>query len=172
MTLCWAAGDPFKVIEPPDARLLMTLRVAGRGVRAAAVHSLSFVPASGADAPDDCLLVFGGQGESEPDMLTLLPLSAQSDGEGGGRQVPWFGSVKGLCTVSGLLPAWGVKPYAVKQPVCLAVWGCSITSLLCMPLLHLRLVQAPHSSIKLIPLHLPPCLISTADARPRRPVCL
>lgn len=94
------SGDPFKVIEPPDARLLMTLRVAGRGVHAAAVRSLSFMPGGGgAGAAEDCLLVFGGQGQSEPDMLALLPLTAQPDGDGGGRQVPWFGNIKGLCTV-------------------------------------------------------------------------
>ncbi|EFN53326.1 hypothetical protein CHLNCDRAFT_137041 [Chlorella variabilis] len=97
-------GDPFKVIEPPDARLLMTLRVAGRGVHAAAVRSLSFMPGGGgAGAAEDCLLVFGGQGQSEPDMLALLPLTAQPDGDGGGRQVPWFGNIKGLCT----MPAQG-----------------------------------------------------------------
>jgi hypothetical protein len=91
-------GDPFKVIEPADAQLLMALRVAGRGVRAAAVRSLSFLPGGG-DGGEDCLLVFGGQGEGEPDMLTLLPLAPQPDGDGGGRQVPWFGSIKGLCTM-------------------------------------------------------------------------
>jgi hypothetical protein len=104
-----AAGDPFKVVEPADAQLLMTLRVAGRGVQAAAVRSLSYLAgcgSSGGDASsggggsDDCLLVFGGQGEGEPDMLTLLPLAAQPAGEGGGRLVPWFGSIKGVCMVS------------------------------------------------------------------------
>lgn len=96
------AGDPFKVIEPPDAQLSMTLRVAARGVRASAIHSLSFMPGGDGGVRDDCLLVFGGQGEGEPDMLTLLALAPQPEGDGGGRQVPWFGNVKGLCMVRGV----------------------------------------------------------------------
>jgi hypothetical protein len=101
-----AAGDPFKVVEPADAQPLMTLRVAGRGVQAAAIRSLSYLAGCGSSSggggggSDDCLLVFGGQGEGEPDMLTLLPLAAQPAGEGGGRLVPWFGSIKGVCMVS------------------------------------------------------------------------
>lgn len=109
------AGDPYKVVEPADAELKMPLRVAGRGVQAGPVRSLSFLrgPASGGgtsargsgsgagNGAEDCLLVFGGQGKEEPDMLTLLPLVAQQAGEGGGRQVPWFGNIKGLCQVRG-----------------------------------------------------------------------
>ncbi|PSC76739.1 R-Tomsyn-like family [Micractinium conductrix] len=109
--------DPFKVVEPPDATLLLALRVAGRGVQAGPVRSLSFLPGgAGAGAgssssfgtsaggdpgskAEDCLLVFGGQGKEDPDMLTLLPLAAQQPGEGGGRQVPWFGAIKGFCTM-------------------------------------------------------------------------
>jgi hypothetical protein len=88
----------------------MALRVAGRGVRAAAVRSLSFLPGGG-DGGEDCLLVFGGQGEGEPDMLTLLPLAPQPDGDGGGRQVPWFGSIKGLCTVRCRLRCPPARPW-------------------------------------------------------------
>ena len=109
-----AAGDPFKVVEPADAQLLMTLRVAGRGVQAAAIRSLTYLAGCGSSAggggigsgggsggsSDDGLLVFGGQGEGEPDMLTLLPLAAQPAREGGGLLVPWFGSIKGVCMVS------------------------------------------------------------------------
>lgn len=32
-------------------------------------------------------------------MLTLLELAAQQAGEGGGRQVPWFGAIQGFCQV-------------------------------------------------------------------------
>jgi hypothetical protein len=100
-TACLAA-DPFKVVEPPDAELLMTMRVAGRGVHATAIRSMSFLPGGGGGGGggEDSLLVFGGQGGGEPDMLTALPLAPQPAGEGGGRQVPWFGNIKGLCTVS------------------------------------------------------------------------
>lgn len=111
------------MIEPPDATLLMALRVAPRGAPAAPIRSLQFLPgcaagSSGSGGPgggsgeapaEDCLLVFGGQGAGEPDMLTLLPLVPQpgagQEGGGGsggaeGRQVPWFGSIKAVCTVS------------------------------------------------------------------------
>ncbi|KAL4458921.1 hypothetical protein ABPG75_013786 [Micractinium tetrahymenae] len=118
-------GDALKVVEPAEARLLLPLRVAGRGVQASAVRSLSFLRSGSAPsnhgggsavggsgwggsraagagagagwAADDCLLVFGGQGREEPDMLTMLPLAAQQAGEGGGRQVPWFGAIQGFC---------------------------------------------------------------------------
>lgn len=105
------------MVEPPEAHLLMTLRVAPRGVSAAAIRSLTFLAAcagvsdgSGGDgepAPaEDCLLVFGGQGEGEPDMLSLLPMMAQPAAgatAGGGRQIPWFGNIKGFCMVRRLV---------------------------------------------------------------------
>lgn len=46
-------------------------------------------------------------------MLTLVPLPAAGQGtelEGAGRQVPWFGAVKGFCLVSagwaGIVCSW------------------------------------------------------------------
>ncbi len=50
------------------------------------------------DVEEDCLLVEGGQGRGEPDMLTLLPLTPQLPG-GSGRMIPWFGTIKGFATV-------------------------------------------------------------------------
>lgn len=50
------------------------------------------------------LFAYGAmQSAEDPDMLTLVPLPAAGQGtelEGAGRQVPWFGAVKGFCLVS------------------------------------------------------------------------
>ncbi|KAL4431642.1 hypothetical protein ABPG77_001484 [Micractinium sp. CCAP 211/92] len=127
-------GDPFKVVDPAEAQLLLPLRVAGRGMQASPVRSLSFLrtgSAAGSNggsngggggwggsrssagwAADDCLLVFGGQSKEEPDMLTLLELAAQQAGEGGGRQVPWFGAILGFCQ----MPADGPLAAADDSP--------------------------------------------------------
>ena len=100
-----AAGASL-LLEAHEPQLLFSLRVPLRGTQAAPLRSLTYMP--GCDG-EDCLLLFGGQAEGEPDMLTLVPLVAgQGSGGGGGggggasgaRAVPWFGNIKSFCVVS------------------------------------------------------------------------
>lgn len=58
------------------------------------------------------------QSAEDPDMLTLVPLAGVGQGtevEGAGRQVPWFGAVKGFCLVSVRLRCFVRDPGAVAR---------------------------------------------------------
>ena len=85
--------NPAKVTASQDALLIMSLRVATEGVPAAPVRSMAFLPGTeGTPGGEDCLLVCGGQPESDPEMLTLMPLDSEIGTPP--KTVPWFGTIK------------------------------------------------------------------------------
>lgn len=85
--------NPAKVTASQDALLIMSLRVAPERVPAAPVRSMAFLPGTeGTPGGEDCLLVCGGQPESDPEMITLLPLDSEVGAEP--KTVPWFGTLK------------------------------------------------------------------------------
>ena len=95
------ADDALHSVTPSDAALLMTLRVSPSGADSAGIKSLCFVPggSSSGGGDEDSLLVCGGQGAGEPDMLTLLPMAPQSPGQERGHSIPWFGTIEGFALV-------------------------------------------------------------------------
>lgn len=98
---CALSDDPLAVVVPSDAQLLMTLRATPSGATAAAIKGLRFVPGASAGARgQDSLLVCGGQGAGEPDMLSLLPLAPQAPGAERGQTLPWFGDIQGYALVA------------------------------------------------------------------------
>ncbi|KAK9811618.1 hypothetical protein WJX72_007037 [[Myrmecia] bisecta] len=96
-----AVQDDTLPVAPMPASLLAKLRVVPEPALASAIRSLAFV--SGGNGGQSRLLVFGGQGADQPDVLTLLPLKpAAAEGEAAheAHSLPWFGAIKGFSLVS------------------------------------------------------------------------
>lgn len=80
------------------------------------------------------------QSAEDPDMLTLVPLAGVGQGtevEGAGRQVPWFGAVKGFCLVSvrlrcffAILVLWPADHHAAA---CLSCEACLLALMPAIP---------------------------------------
>lgn len=90
------------------------------------------------------------QSAEDPDMLTLVPLGAAGQGtevEGAGRQVPWFGAVKGFCLVSWV--PHSVRPHWLPSGMDAAGWPWH-----CCHALHAGrlLLQVPASGFMWTPL--------------------